>query len=94
MCQRHTKIRHLSLWLNSDILSVRVATSLNLEVALLDIARDLVKARADLAGLPGRNTRVEDVVHLFESLALGLRRGQEHVDESEGVEGAEDLLSC
>jgi hypothetical protein len=56
----------------------------------LDITLDLFKTGNLVARLPGRDARVEDVVHLFEREALRLRGGEEHVDEGQGVEGTED----
>lgn len=64
--------------------------SCDLEVARLDIALQLVNSRTDFASLPSRDARVEDVVHLLESLALGLRSSEEHVDERQGIECAEN----
>lgn len=63
----------------------------NLDGARFDFALELIKTRVDFACLPRRNAGVKYRVHLFERLALGLRRCQEHVDKSEAVEGSEDL---
>lgn len=63
----------------------------DLDITSLDIALKLIKTRLDLASLPWRNAAVEHSVHLLERLSLGLRCCQEHVDESQTVEGTEDL---
>jgi len=63
----------------------------NLDSARFDITLELIKTRVDFACLPRRNAAVKYGVHLFERLALGLRRHQEHVDKSEAIEGSEDL---
>jgi hypothetical protein len=69
MTRGSTAERHkcLDLGLDSNILgtSVTVAGSRDLEVARLDVALQLIETRADLASLPGRDARVEHIVHLL-----------------------------
>lgn len=55
--------------------------STNLDIALLDIALQLLEARLDFPSLPSGDARVENVVHFLEGFALGFRGGEEHVDE-------------
>lgn len=82
----------LDLGLSVDILDMTmvVAVTSDLEVTGLNVAGDTVETRLNLASLPGRKTRVENVVHLFKGLALSFWGSQEHVDEGNGVECSED----
>lgn len=64
----------------------------NLEVALLDLALQLFELAAPVVLFPGRDARVEDVVHLLEGETLCLGRHERHVDEGGGVEGAKDVV--
>ena len=81
---------NLSLGLDVDVLDTAVAVTSDLKLALLDVTLVPIEARLALDRLPGRNTGIENIVHLFESPALGFGRGEEHVNECNGVEGAED----
>jgi hypothetical protein len=61
------KHKHLDLGLDSYMLGmgVTVAGCRDLEVPGLDVALQLIETRADFTGLPGRNTRVEHIIHLL-----------------------------
>ena len=74
--------RNLDLGLHIVGVRSAVSTVRNLDFTSLDIASELVETRLGGASLPGRNAAVEDVVHFLESLPLGLRSGQEHLDRS------------
>jgi hypothetical protein len=61
------RLKCLDLGLDSNILGtgVTVAGSRDLEVAGLDVALQLIETRTDLTSLPGRDARVEHIVHLL-----------------------------
>src|SRR4051794_22451617 len=52
--------------------SRRFGVASNLELPSLDVALELVEARALGNTLPGRTAGIEDLVHFLKSLALGL----------------------
>ena len=83
---------NLDFGFHVDVLDLTMGVGSDLEFAVLDVACDSVKTRLDFTGLPGRQTRVKDVVHLLQGLALRLWCGQKHVDESNGIEGTEDHI--
>jgi hypothetical protein len=91
---RSLRDQTLGLRLNSDILNMAVAMAggRDLDVASLDIALELIKPGVNLASPPSGNARVKHVIHLLQSFAFGLGRGEEHVNEGKGVEGAKNHI--
>lgn len=83
---------HLDLGLVRDVLDLtRTLVGGDLDITSLDITLELVKTRLNLTGLPRLDAAIEYSVHFFESLALRLRSCQEHVNQSQAIEGTEDL---
>lgn len=82
----------MPLLYNSSLLATRIAPKWrsDFEVSCFDIFLELIQPGALWYGLPGGEAAVEDVVHFFQCLALGLRCGQEHVDESSSVKSREN----
>lgn len=65
-----------------DLFGVRAAAESggrDLELALFDVALDLVEARAADLRLPRGDAAVEDVVHFLEGFALGFGGSEEHL---------------
>lgn len=59
----------------------------NLDVALFDLLLENLQPAVDLGTLlPGRDARIEDIVHLLQGEALGLLGSQEHVDKGGSVD--------
>jgi hypothetical protein len=61
-----------------------------LDGALFDALYEVIETTALWLALPGLATRVEDLVHLLEHLALCFGGREEDVDQREPVKGAED----